>query len=179
MFRCKISDDLELRIFEQCHADALFALSDRSRDYLRVWLPWVDATHSVEDTRRFIREALARFACNEGFSAGIWYRGQLSGGIGVHKIDWLNRNTSLGYWIREGLQGKGIVTAACRAVLNHLFGELNLNRVEIRCGTGNSKSRAIPQRLGFVEEGTLRQAQWVNDRFVDLVVYAMLAKDWP
>lgn len=178
MFRFKISDDLELRLFEERHADALFALSDQNRNYLREWLPWVDATRTVEDTRRFIRDALARYAANEGFSAGIWYRDWLAGGIGVHKIDWLNRNTSIGYWLTEGLQGKGVVTSACRAVLNHLFGEPKLNRVEIRCGLGNRKSRAIPERLGFTEEGIVRQAQWVNDRFVDLVVYGMLARDW-
>jgi ribosomal-protein-serine acetyltransferase len=53
-----------------------------------------------------------------------------------------------------------------------------LNRVEIRAAVANERSRAIPRRLGFTEEGVLRQAERVGDRFVDHVLYAMLAEDW-
>jgi ribosomal-protein-serine acetyltransferase len=49
-----------------------------------------------------------------------------------------------------------------------------LHRVEIRCGVGNTRSRKIPERLGFAFEGTLREAIWVNGRFHDLAVYGLL-----
>jgi ribosomal-protein-serine acetyltransferase len=71
-----------------------------------------------------------------------------------------------------------VMTDACRAVVTHLFGELELNRVEIRCAAGNTKSSAIPRRLGFTLDGTLRDAQFVNGRHHDLLVFGMLKRDW-
>lgn len=71
------------------------------------------------------------------------------------------------------------MTAACQAVVDHALVELKLNRVEIRCGAENARSRAVARRLGFAEEGVARQAEWVAGRAIDLVTYAMLAADWP
>ena len=53
-----------------------------------------------------------------------------------------------------------------------------MHRVEIRCATGNTRSCAIPQRLGFTRECVLREAEWVNDRFLDLVVWSLLEQDY-
>ncbi|MBA2871009.1 RimJ/RimL family protein N-acetyltransferase [Anoxybacillus calidus] len=87
------------------------------------------------------------------------------------------RQASVNY-ITEEAQGKGIVTKSVKAILDYVFRELGLNRVEIRCGVHNKKSRAIPERLGFVQEGIIRDGEWLYDHFHDLVVYSMLAKDW-
>ncbi len=70
------------------------------------------------------------------------------------------------------------MTEACRAMVNHAFRELGLNRVGIACATENHRSRAIPERLGFRQEGVQRQAEWLYDRFVDRALYAMLASEW-
>jgi ribosomal-protein-serine acetyltransferase len=178
MLSLAIGNGIDLRLLEERHAEAVFALADRNREHLRPWLPWVDYTKSADDVRRFIRETLDQFANNLGFHAGIWVHGELSGGIGFHPINWLNRNTSIGYWLGASFQGKGIVTQACRACIDYAFRELKLNRVEIRCAPGNTRSCAIPERLGFTREGVIRQAQWVNDRFLDNVVYGILASEW-
>ena len=111
--------------------------------------------------------------------AGIWHEGRLAGAIGYDPIDWENRTTELGYWLGEEYQGKGLVTAACRALVEPAFGELSLNRVVISCATENKKSCAIPERLGFRREGVQRQAEWLYHHFVDHVVYAALASEWP
>jgi ribosomal-protein-serine acetyltransferase len=110
---------------------------------------------------------------------GIWYSGELAGVIGHLGVDWTNRSTELGYWLGASFQGNGLATMACRVLTEHAFHELELNRVEIRCAPENTRSRAIPERLGFREEGTLRQDEWLNDHFEDTVVYGMLAADWP
>ena len=178
MFSSRIGSDTELRSFEERHAEMLFSLTDQNREYLREWLPWLDNTKSVADTRIFIRKSLEQFADNNGFQAGIWVKEQLAGVIGYHRIDWRNRMTSIGYWLGASFQGQGIMTAACRALVGYAFHELKLNRVEIQCAPGNKRSRAIPERLGFKQEGLLREAEWLYDRFVDHVVYATLAGEW-
>ena len=156
----------------------LFSVTDRSREHLRTWLPWVDATKTVEDTQLFIQATLHQFAANNGFQAGIWYKGELAGCVGLHEISWDNRSTSIGYWLAEEFQGHGIMTNSVRSVVNHLFLAYKLNRVEIRAAVGNAKSRAIPERLGFQNEGCIRQSEWLSDHFIDHVVYGMLAEDW-
>ena len=84
----------------------------------------------------------------------------------------------IGYWLAETHQGRGLVTTACRALVDHAFSAWTLNRVEVRAAVDNLRSRAVPERLGFTLEGTIRQAEWVNDRYVDHAVYGMLAADW-
>lgn len=179
MFCHTVSDDIQLKLLELRDAEELFALTDASRAYLREWLPWVDSTGTVDDTIAFIQSALDQFASNRGFQAGILYKGQLVGALGLHDMNWGNRSSSVGYWLGENVQGKGIMTQACKAVVNLAFREYGLNRVEIRAAVENRKSRAIPERLGSQQEGICRQAEWLYDHYVDHAVYGMLAADWP
>jgi ribosomal-protein-serine acetyltransferase len=170
--------EVELDLLDEPHAGELFALVDGNRAYLRQWLPWLDQNTEVGHTRAFIQAARKQHADGNGFTCGIRWRGQLVGVVGLHAIDWANRKTSVGYWVAEAHQGKGIVTRACAALLPHLFDDLFLNRVEIGCAPGNAKSAAVPERLGFVREGLLRQRERLYDRFVDQVVYGLLASEW-
>lgn len=178
MFRRKVAPGIEIRQFEMRDAEPAFDAVQRDRERLRNWLPWVDYTLSVADIRHFISRSQAQLDSNLGPQAGIWVDGEFSGSIGVHTIDWANRSSSIGYWISEGQQGKGVMTRCCKVMLDYLFNELALHRVEIRCGTGNHRSCAIPERLGFTQEGIARQAEWVNDRWVDLLVWSLLEEDW-
>ena len=178
MFEKALRDGVSIKLLEERHAPEVFAVVDRERAYLREWLPWVDVTTEVEVTSNFIRTSLQQFASNDGFAAGIWRGGEFIGGIGTHKIDWLYRKVEIGYWIAQRFQGQGIITDACRAVIGHAFSEWKLNRVEIHCAAGNEKSCAIPKRLGFQFEGVQREAQLQNGRYLDINVYAMLARNW-
>ena len=108
----------------------------------------------------------------------VRHRAEIAGAIGLHTIDAVNRSTSIGYWLDEAHSGRGIMTRACRAVVTAAFRDYGLHRVEIRCATGNYRSCAIPLRLGFVEEGLLRQAGFLCDRWVDLRVFSALEQEW-
>lgn len=178
MFRRTVAPGIEMRQFEPRDAEAVFAVVERNREHLRQWLPWVDRTRSAEDIWQFILRVQAQFEADQGPNAGIWVEGVFAGNVGCHPINWLNRNCSLGYWVDSNQQAKGVITRCCAAMLDYLFDELRLKRVEIRCGTGNTRSCAIPERLGFTREGLLRQSEWVNDRWVDLVVWGMLEEEW-
>ena len=167
MFEHQVDDEIKLRLLEPGHADTLFALVDSNRHHLRHWLPWLDANSAVSDTLHFIQATRRQFLDDSGFVTGIWYCGELVGIIEHNRIDWENRISWPGYWLADELQGKGIMTKSCRALINHAFTELNLNRIDIRCAVGNIKSRAIPERLGFQQEGVIRHAEWLYDKFVD------------
>lgn len=178
MFCLGIEKDLELRELEENDGDDLFALVDRNRDYLRQWLPWLDKEKTRMDSLNFIRSAREQSAANMGLVAGIWYRQHLAGIISYNSIDWTNRVTHIGYWVGAGYQGNGIVTRACSAMIDYAFFDLQLNRIEIRCATGNLRSCAIPARLGFKREGVVRQAEWLYDHFVDHNIFGLLAGEW-
>ena len=178
MFRRVVAPGVEIRLMQETDAVPMFEVVERNRAYLREWLPWVDATRSPAEIRDFVRSSLERYEAGNELNATIWIDGEIAGGIGHHAIDWPNRASSLGYWLDAAQQGRGIVTRCCHTLLDYLFDERGLHRVEIRCGTGNGRSCAIPRRLGFRRDGVLRHGQWVNTRWVDLEVWSMLEEEW-
>lgn len=178
MFGLPIREQVYLQIMEARHAEAIYSAVDRDREHLRVWLPWVDETTSSDYTLQFIRKSLEQFAHDQGLSAAIWVNGRVAGGIGFHKVNWMDRKVETGYWISTEFEGKGIVTDSCRALITYAFREWKLNRVEIRCATGNTRSAAVAGRLGFKLEGTLREAQLLHGKYHDLLVFGMLASEW-
>jgi ribosomal-protein-serine acetyltransferase len=174
MFSYKISAKIELRLLEERHAEQAFDLivEDRKR-YAEF-----DENFSLDDVRKKISHDLALFANNKGLNVGIWYQGILAGTVRYHEIDWPNRSTELGYWVGGAFEGLGLITKTCRVLIDYAFKELGLNRVVISCAVGNQKSRAIPERLGFTQEGILRQSEWLHDHFTDMAVYGLLASEW-
>ena len=178
MITIRIDDNLVLRQLSEEDAMPLFKVIDSNRKFLREWLPWLDTSKRPEDTLYFIKTTLEQFSNNDGFAAGIWYGDSVVGTIGFHKIDWLNRSVEIGYWLSEAHQGKGIVTKACKAFIDHAFGEWYLHRVQIRCAVGNAKSCRIAERLHFVKEGLQRHAEFLYDHYVDLIIYGMLEDEW-
>ena len=174
MFSYKIDDKTELRLLEERHAEQVFDLIAENRERH----PELDKSFSLEDAQKKIKHDLALFAENKGLGVGIWHKGNLAGGVRYHEIDWSNRMTELGYWISRRFEGKGLVIKTCRVLIDYAFNELGLNRIVISCAAENQKSRAIPEKLGFVEEGIVRQAEWLHDHFIDLVIYGMLADEW-
>ena len=157
-------------------SSSLLAL--QNQDHLREWMFWIGEEYSLSDAEKHIQLALDRCGANNGFEAGIWLEGQLAGCVRYNYIDWRHRNTELGYWLGAAFQVRFLATKACRALIDHAFTELQLHRVEIRCISENLRSRRVPERLGFVEEGTVRQVRWRRDHFADHVVYGLLANEW-
>ncbi|WP_276357953.1 GNAT family N-acetyltransferase [Cohnella caldifontis] len=178
IFNHVINDQVDLRLLECRHADDLCCVIESNREYLSKWFPWVTNSKTPEDSRAFIESELQRFAKNNGFSAGIFHADQFIGNISFHEINWTTKMTSIGYWISAEYQGRGIMTACCQALLNYGFAELGLNRIEIRARTDNEKSKAIPIRLGFKQEGILRQVDLNHGHYYDHVVFGLLKDEW-
>jgi ribosomal-protein-serine acetyltransferase len=177
MFVYKI-DDISLKLIELRDAERVFDLTNNSRDYLREWLPWLDNTTKLEDTEEFIKMSLKGFSENKSMNTVIIYKGQIVGVAGYNLIDWTNKIAYIGYWLGKQYQGNGIMTRVAKALTDYAINELNIHKVEIRAAVKNKNSRGIPERIGFVNEGCIRQAEWLYDHYVDHVVYGMLAEEW-
>ncbi|CAI9390575.1 Putative ribosomal N-acetyltransferase YdaF [Bacillus sp. T2.9-1] len=180
MFQHTIDKDLALRVFRLDDAEEFFQLTIKNKAYLKEWLGWLDYTNTVEDTKENIRGRLQGMVETGGYpkSVVISYKGKIAGTIGYNEINRTSRIGKIGYWLGEEYQGKGIMTKACEAFITYGFTELDLNRIEIAAATGNKKSRALPERLKFTEEGTIRQAEWLYDHYVDHVIYGLLREEW-
>lgn len=178
LLKITVNEDIELKILEEIDSESLFSLTDSCRQYLREWLPWLDGIQHKEHTRSFIEAIQKQYTDNIGLHMGIWYNNQLIGVVGLLFIDHVNRCTSIGYWLANRYQGKGIITRSCGALINYAFTKLNLNRVEIRCAVENHKSRGIPNRLGFQNEGVVREAEWLYDHYVNHVIYGLIKSEW-
>ncbi|MBJ8075282.1 GNAT family N-acetyltransferase [Bacillus cereus group sp. N12] len=178
MFIYQIDENITLKKLELKDAKELFELIYSSRNYLREWLPWVDTNQTVEDSEEYIKSTLQQYAENSGLRAGIYYKGNLVGEIGYYGINPLHKCASIGYWLGKEFQGKGLVTKACKVLLEYAFRELNLNRIEIRVASENYKSKAIAKRLGFTYEGCIRQNMWLYDHYVDHIVFGILKEEF-
>lgn len=165
-------------MLEPQHAEAMYDAVNRNREHLSKWFPWVEDTVDAGQMRSFILVEAERYLNNDGFSLGIFHNGDYIGNISFHEIDWSARLTSIGYWISLEYQGRGIITSCCRTLLRYGFQSLELNKIEIRARTDNVRSRAIPLKLGFKEEGTLRHVSYHNGRYYDHVVYGLLKDEW-
>lgn len=178
MFQIQVNDRTFLRVLSLRDAEMLFQLTDQSRAYLKEWLPWIDQTKTIEDSKTFITTSLLGMDKRQSITTGIFYDHELIGVVGFNRLDHANKVGSIGYWLGEEYQGKGIMTKAVESLIDYGFHELQLNRIEIACATENKKSQYIPKRLHFTEEACVREAEWLYDRFVDHYVYTMLASEW-
>ncbi|NCA86409.1 MAG: N-acetyltransferase [Clostridia bacterium] len=172
----KVKKNLYLRRISHHDAHEVFDLIDNNRQHLSKWLPFVESTTSVESTHSFIDQVQKHYSRELVFT--ICFGDEICGLIGLKDIDTQNRKVEIGYWIGRQWQGKGIVTESANALVDTIFSQMNINRVQIKCAVGNSRSSNIPKRLGFKREGIERQGERHKNGYFDLEVYALLKTDW-
>ncbi len=170
-----------LRRWREEDAAALFAAIAASRDHLARWFPWPAQHREVDDTRAFIREQGGHWSLHRHAGLGICRRadGALLGSLGVSARDWSVPAFELGYWLGRDAEGRGYASEAVRLMTRFLFEGLRAERVAIGCDARNARSKAVPERLGFVLEGRLRRDSLAPDGTVrDSLVYAMIPDDY-
>ncbi|MDI1241874.1 MAG: GNAT family protein [bacterium] len=179
MFNFSIDRHSELRLFEPVHAEELNALVTDNFEHLYQLSAWLtDRERPVDRTREWINRNLEHFTSGSGYDVGIWHKGAIAGQIGYNHLESAIHKAEIGYWLGASFEGKGLITRSCRIMIDHAVRNLSINRIEIKCGTENLKSRKIPERLGFTEEGIARQAEWLHGRYIDLAVYSILSSEW-
>ena len=178
MFFREIEKNLRIALTVPQFAGQLFALTDQNREYLKVRLPWLDSVQEIGDTKRFIREQLLKFAKEEALHLSILSNNKIVGVVGYNQLDLVNGVGIIGYWLSEEHTGKGVMTKAVKEVIHMGFGSWPLQKVEIHCAVDNNSSRAIPERLGFREEGTIRRTAKVSETHHDHVIYGLLEEEY-
>lgn len=174
----KINKELRLIPLRAESSGIIFKTIDNNREYLRQWMPFVDFTLREEDTKKFIDQTLKADSLKKDMIFEIICNTKFCGLVSLKEVDFANKKTELGYWLTMEKQGRGIMINSCRAIIHYAFNVLKLNRITIKCAVENEKSQQIPFRLKFEFEGTERQGELLNGKFVDLKVYSLLKKEW-
>lgn len=170
----KIEEGLELRALDVDSAEALFDATDRSREYLAKYLPWVNDTTSVEDSRAFIESVQEKRASGEEYGFGIILGGQVVGHISLMHVKRRDdKYPEIGYWITESAAGKKVTTKAAKAVTRLGHEDLRLDLILIRADDSNIASNLIAKSLGYYkdqievdEDGTITNC-WLKERSDD------------
>jgi RimJ/RimL family protein N-acetyltransferase len=172
---------LIVRCYDPADAPMLAESVTESIEHLRPWMPWVDAepeplAEKVQRLKRF----RGMFDLGQDFIYGIFNpeETKLVGGTGLHTR--LNENElEIGYWIHKDYINQGLVTETTAALVKVAFEIIHIHRLEIHCDPSNSASAAIPRKLGFTHEGTLRAKTRFLDVWSDSMIWGLLESEYP
>jgi len=171
-----------VRCWEPRDAPLLKEAVDSSLDHLRPWMPWAHAEPQPLPAKvELLRTFRGKFDLGEEYVYGIFSadESEVVGGTGLHRRSF-EGVLEIGYWIRASRAGQGLGTEATAAVARVGFEIAGAERIEIRAARENTTSLAIPRKLGFVEEGTLRRFLHGPDGAPlqrDAVVFALLREE--
>ena len=170
-----------LRCWNPADAPALKAAVDASREYLIPWMPWAHQETTLQMQIDRLRQARSTFDIGEDFTYGILSRDetQVLGSTGLHTRAG-DRAREIGYWIHIDHTGQGYATESSAALTKIAFLIEGLDRVEIHCDPANAASAAIPRKLGYTHEATLRRrSHWADGKVEDSMIWTLFADDFP
>ena len=176
------TERLVVRCWEPRDAPLLKEAVDSSLEHLRAWMPWAhEDPQPLPAKVELLRMFRGHFDLGQDFVYGIFSadESEAVGGSGLHRRSF-EGVFEIGYWIRASRVGHGLGTEATAAVARVGFEVAEASRIEIRVDPGNAASLAIPRKLGFVEEGTLRRVLHGFDGTPlerDAVVFALLHEE--
>jgi ribosomal-protein-serine acetyltransferase len=181
LFTCPLGDDAALLLRTVAMAEAYQALWEVNYERLARWFPGLAGPPTLDGTRDALERVSQAWLDGAQLPLAIAVRAdngwRLVGAVNLF-IDDSAQSAEVGYWIDAGFEGRGLVTRAVTAVLDHAFGPLGVQRVELRTTPANQRSRSVAQRLGFTQEGVLRSAAVFPGDRQDEMVYGLLASEW-
>ncbi len=147
-----------------------------SRNELAPWMPWCGDDFNIEVAEKWVKDTTASDA-ERAFT--VWDESEqcFLGNCGLHEIDTNLRSAELGYWVRTDQVGRGIASAAAKAVAEYGFSQLELVRVEIIIAVGNDTSNRVAERVGASCEGVMRNGLMHRDQVRDARLYSLIPDD--
>lgn len=161
-------------------AEGLREAVGESREHIRPWLPFADTHQTPEESLDWINQQRANAILRKTLNCGLFEleSGRYLGGLGIMPHDWEIRYFEIGYWLRKSAEGHGYMTEAVRLVVDYLFGELQAQRIEIQCDERNTHSANVARRLGFVQEGRMRNDSRATDGSIrNTLIFALIPGD--
>lgn len=175
------TERLVLRCWDPADAPLLQDAINSSLDHLLPWICWAHGKPVDIQTRvEWLRAMRAAFDRDEDYVYGIFDAGEtrVLGGTGLHTRPGKGVR-EIGYWIRADRAGQGLITESTAALVRVGFEVDALHRIVIHCDPRNAASAAIPRKLGFTHEATLRQhLQWRADEWRDSMIWTLLASEY-
>lgn len=154
----RIGQSLSIAILSVEKAEEVFALIDENREYLARWLPWVDETCCVDDTRRHIMKAPVQLQQGTDVNYVIKFNHTIVGRVGFHYFEPFSSVGRLGYWLSENSQGRGIMSRVCNHLTEEALCRQGIRRVEIRCAVEKiAKVGEFLNGLAIVSMGFIRR----------------------
>ena len=135
--------------------DAIWAVASEERERLGEWMPWVEETTSIDVQRAWLEKVVDDPDGLDG--CGIFADGELAGGVGLSS-DPYGIAGEIGYWVRAPFEGRGLVTRSSLEFTRSAFERVGLNRVVIRAGVENVRSRAVARASGLRAGGRRARA---------------------
>lgn len=177
MFSLPLRDDAQLRPLEPWHAEEFAAHLDRAREHIRPWVGPAFVTDDVEGARVTLGRYAERQAADGARLFGIWREGTLIGGVMFVAFDAASGTCEIGCWLEPAGEGHGLITEACRTLLDWAFTTRGLFRAEWHCRADNDRSSAVAERLGMTLEGVRRSAWPYDGARYDKQLWAVLAPE--
>jgi RimJ/RimL family protein N-acetyltransferase len=167
--------NVELSFPKHEDAPALTAAVRESLADLIPWMEWANDAYDVKTARHWIDGQQARRERSEAFEYLIKGPGEeLLGCCGINRISAAPyRFANIGYWIRSSAMGNGVATAAVLRLVEIVFRETHLVRLEIVVAVGNKRSRRVAEKVGATFEGTLRSRLWTRGP-QDALMYSLI-----
>jgi RimJ/RimL family protein N-acetyltransferase len=172
---------LVVRCWEPADAPQLMAAKNASKEHLLPWMPWALGEPSdLAANLALIRAWHAQFDTDQDYVYGIFDRANSAvvGGTGLHER--IGRNArEIGYWVHVEAANRGFATEAAAALTKAGFEFLGLDRMEIHCDVRNVWSAAIPRKLGYVHDATLRRRAITVGAPADSMIWTLFADEYP
>ncbi|MBW6460394.1 MAG: GNAT family N-acetyltransferase [Bacteroidales bacterium] len=178
VYEIPVSGDIVLVRLRLESTVEIFNAIDLHRNALRQWLPFVDNTRKKEDTEIFIKSIIQAHGAKRDIVYEIRHSDKFAGLIAFKEFDRWNKKSEMGYWLIPEFEGQGIMTMACKAMIDCGFSHMKLNRIQVKVGIGNARSSRIPEKLGFRFEGIERAGEKFASHYIDLEVFSLLRKEW-
>ncbi len=144
------------------------------------YLPWA-VDYDKSTTASFIRDSAAAWAEGRAFDFTIRNADRPDVHLGNVSVWWVSRPNlvgEIGYWVRSDVANQGICTEAAANVVQLGFEELGMHRITLRIAVGNRASERVAEKLGFSNEGLLRDEVRVGKAWVDHTVWGLLENEW-